>query len=89
MLACGEASAPALAVLRRHSAARAITVSETDLLDPPRVLADYDGPLTTPSGAAGLAGVIATIADAGRAKELRLDRSSRILVLVTERPPEG
>jgi diaminopropionate ammonia-lyase len=84
MLSCGEASAPALAVLRR-TGARALTVSEVDLSDAPRVLAGFGGPATTPSGAAGLAGLIASLADRELAKDLGLDRSSRVLVLVTER----
>jgi diaminopropionate ammonia-lyase len=84
MLSCGEASAPALAVLKR-TGARALTVSEVDLSDAPRVLAGFGGPATTPSGAAGLAGLIAALADRELAKDLGLERSSRVLVLVTER----
>ena len=83
MLSCGDASAPALAVLMRHGA-RAVTVSEAGLLDAPRVLAANGGPATTPSGAAGLAGVIAALADPEHVRDLGIDRSSRILVLVTE-----
>lgn len=84
MLSCGEASAPALALLRSHDA-RVVTVSEPGLLDAPGVLAAHDGPATTPSGAAGLAGVITALADPGRVRDLGLDRSSRILLLITER----
>ncbi|TNC06433.1 PLP-dependent lyase/thiolase, partial [Methylobacterium terricola] len=50
----------------------------------PRLLAEAGGPATTPSGAAGLAGLLAVLADPARAADLRLDRESRILVLVTE-----
>ncbi len=84
MLSCGEASAPALAVLRR-AGARALTVSEDDLVEAPRVLAKSGGPATTPSGAAGLAGLMAALADPERAQELGLARSRRVVVLVTER----
>jgi diaminopropionate ammonia-lyase len=84
MLACGEASAPALAILKRHGA-RAITVSEAELMDAPRLLYAHDGPATTPSGAAGLAGVLGALASSADTGALGLDRSSRVLVLVTER----
>ncbi|TNC12136.1 PLP-dependent lyase/thiolase, partial [Methylobacterium terricola] len=55
----------------------------------PRLLAEAGGPATTPSGAAGLAGLLAVLADPARAADLRLDRDSRILVLVTEAALEG
>jgi diaminopropionate ammonia-lyase len=83
MLSCGEASAPALAVLRRHGA-RIATVTEAELVRAPQILAEAGGPATTPSGAAGLAGALAALSDPARAAELRLDRDSRLLVLVTE-----
>ncbi|UHC17494.1 pyridoxal-phosphate dependent enzyme [Methylobacterium currus] len=83
MLSCGEASAPALTVLRRHGV-RVATVTEAELMDAPQVLAEAGGPATTPSGAAGLAGALAILADPARAAEFHLDRDSRLLVLVTE-----
>ncbi|AWN55015.1 pyridoxal-phosphate dependent enzyme [Methylobacterium sp. 17Sr1-1] len=83
MLSCGEASAPALAVLRRHGA-RVAAVTEAELRRAPEILAEAGGPATTPSGAAGLAGALAAFADPDRAAELRLDRDSRLLILVTE-----
>jgi diaminopropionate ammonia-lyase len=83
MLSCGEASAPALAMLRRHHA-RAVTVSEEDLREAPRMLHAEGGPATTPSGAAGLAGVTAALADATTAANLGLGSDSRILLVVTE-----
>ncbi|WP_253075277.1 pyridoxal-phosphate dependent enzyme [Bradyrhizobium sp. 137] len=83
MLSCGQASAPAVAVLRRHGA-RAITVPEAELVDAVRVLSAHDGLATTPSGAAGLAGAMAALADPSHTSDLGLDRSSRILVLLTE-----
>jgi diaminopropionate ammonia-lyase len=88
MLSCGEASAPAIAVLRRRGA-RFVTVPESSLLDAPRVLVEDGGPATTPSGAGGLAGTITIVADQDRATDLGLDRSSRILILVTECALEG
>ncbi len=84
MLSCGKASAPALLALRRNGA-RPLTVSEEDLLEAPRVLASSGGPATTPSGAAGLAGLMAALADPEQTRHLGLERSSRVLVLVTER----
>jgi diaminopropionate ammonia-lyase len=84
MLSCGEASAPAVAMLRRFGA-RALTVPEEGLVDAPRVLAGSGGPATTPSGAASLAGLIAALSHPEEAGDLGLDRSSRVLILVTER----
>ncbi|MCF4125268.1 pyridoxal-phosphate dependent enzyme [Methylobacterium sp. SyP6R] len=83
MLSCGEASAPALTLLRRHGT-KAATVTEAELMQAPKILAEAGGPATTPSGAAGLAGLVAALADPARAAEFRLDRESRVLVLVTE-----
>lgn len=84
MLSCGEASAPALAMLRSHDA-RVVAVPEPGLLEAPGVLAAHGGPATTPSGAAGLAGVINALARPAMTLDLGLDRTSRILLLVTER----
>jgi diaminopropionate ammonia-lyase len=83
MLSCGEASAPALIVLRRHDA-RAVTVPEGGLTEAPRVLHAEGGPTTTPSGAASLAGVIAAMADDAIAARLNLGPDSRVLILITE-----
>jgi diaminopropionate ammonia-lyase len=79
MLSCGEASAPALAVLQ-SCAAQAIAVSEDDLRAAPGLLAATGGPRTTASGAAGLAGLVRAAADA----VWTLGPASRILILVTE-----
>jgi diaminopropionate ammonia-lyase len=83
MLSCGEASAPALMVLRRHGA-RAVTVPEAGLTEAPRVLRAEGGPATTPSGAASLAGLIAAQADDAIAARLNLGPDSRVLILITE-----
>ena len=89
MLSCGEASAPALATLRR-SGAEALTASEAALLAAPAFLASYDGPATTPSGAAGLAGLREALADPTLAARLALGPASRVLLLITEaRAPSG
>ncbi|WP_207541203.1 pyridoxal-phosphate dependent enzyme [Sabulicella rubraurantiaca] len=78
MLACGEASTPALKMLRRHRA-QAISVPEVVLNEAPRLLRSCGGPRTTPSGAAGLAG--ATFV---RDEIAGLGPDARLLILVTE-----
>ncbi|MGB9369546.1 MAG: pyridoxal-phosphate dependent enzyme [Xanthobacteraceae bacterium] len=81
MLSCGEASAPAMDILRRHRA-RVATVSEADLLEAPRLLREGGGPATTPSGAAGFAGLCHALS--GRGGNFGLGRDSRVLVVITE-----
>jgi diaminopropionate ammonia-lyase len=83
MLACGVASAPALKVLLRHGAT-AITVGETALADAVTTLAACGGPATTPSGAAGLAGLLCAPPESPPARELGIDGSSRVLLVATE-----
>jgi diaminopropionate ammonia-lyase len=85
MLSCGEASAPALKILLRHAAA-AITVGEAALAAAVKTLATFDGPVTTPSGAAGLAGLVAASPGSALADELGVDDTSRILLIATEGP---
>jgi diaminopropionate ammonia-lyase len=87
MLSCGEASAPAMAVLRRLGA-RVVTVDEGTLEQAPDVMREHDGPASTPSGAAGLAGLLRLVADGGTAG-FGLDASSRILIVVTEAALDG
>lgn len=79
MLSCGEASAPALAILRKHRV-QAVSVAEEMLDQAPSLLRDCGGPKTTPSGAASLAGAMAL-----RAGEGGLPAEARVLILVTER----
>jgi diaminopropionate ammonia-lyase len=82
MLSCGEASAPAMDILRRHGTP-VVTVSEADLLDAPRLLREGGGPATTPSGAAGFAGLCHALkGDAGG--RFGLSGDSRVLVVITE-----
>lgn len=88
MLSCGEASAPAVAILRRHGA-RVVTVSEEDLIAAPAILVTRGGPPTTPSGGASLAGAIVALADPALTADLSLDADSRLLFLVTEGALEG
>lgn len=86
MLACGRASAPALEVLRRHGV-RALGVDEPTLLAAPDLLRLNGGPATTPSGAAGLAGAMASLADVDVRAQHGLGAASRLLLIATERPP--
>ena len=83
MLSCGLASAPAIATLLRHRAS-SLLVCEAMLDQAPGVLARASGPATTPSGAAGLAGLLhASVDDASR-RRLRLDHTSTALLIITE-----
>lgn len=81
MLSCGEASAPALGILKACGA-RAIRVSEAELLTAPALLAGHGGPATSASGATGLAGLARAAADAA----FGLDAESRVLVILSEGP---
>ena len=83
MLSCGVASAPALDILLRHQA-RAVQISETALRDACDVLRQWGGPATTPSGAAGLAGLIAACRSRDEQIRLGLDACSVALLFVTE-----
>jgi diaminopropionate ammonia-lyase len=80
MLSCGEASVPAVEILRRHDA-EVVPVSEGDLVDGPRLLLAGGGPATTPSGAAGFAGLQHVIKESAR---FGFDADSRVLIVVTE-----
>lgn len=84
LLSCGEASAPALAVLQRRRA-EAVAVTEAELQAASDFLARHGGPRTTPSGACGLAGLRHVMADDTRARSLGLDGTSDVLLVVTER----
>lgn len=83
MLSCGQASAPALEILRRYRAT-AIGVDEAQLK---RAVADFaaaGGPRTTPSGAAGLAGLRALRENAADSMDLGISEQSQILLIVSE-----
>lgn len=86
MLSCGEASAPAFASLRRRGAS-VVTVAEDELAAAPQQLSAAGGPATTPSGAAGLAGlhhVLMRHVLGGAGGRLGLGADSRVLLLATE-----
>lgn len=83
MLACGLASAPAIEVLLRHDA-RAVVVGEAELQEGVPKLRSAGGPATTPSGAAGLAGLAHVAAREALRREHRLDANSVVLLVVTE-----
>lgn len=84
MLACGLASAPALAVLLRHGAA-SVVVREEELHAAVATLRGTGGPDTTPSGAAGLAGLLHVAAQPGLRDVHRLGADSCVLLIATER----
>jgi diaminopropionate ammonia-lyase len=84
MLACGEASDPALKILAGTT--EVVTVSEDTLQAAPRRLYECGGPDTTPSGAAGVAGLITAMADHTLASRFELGPSSRVLLVITEGP---
>jgi diaminopropionate ammonia-lyase len=83
MLSCGEASAPALDVLRQ-AGAKAMTVSDAALAEATALLSECGGPGTTPSGAAGLAGAMTAVASRDASRGMALDAGSRVLLVVTE-----
>jgi diaminopropionate ammonia-lyase len=85
MLSCGEASAPAIEILRRVGGV-GIGVTEAALTEAVAVLRACGGPATTESGATGAAGLLTAAADAERRAELGIDRWSRVLLIATEGP---
>jgi diaminopropionate ammonia-lyase len=85
MLSCGTASAPALAILRRLRA-RSVVVGDDQLRFAVDALRRADGPETTASGAAGLAGFLKAAANAEMRALHGLDATSNVLLVVTEGP---
>jgi diaminopropionate ammonia-lyase len=83
MLSCGVASSPAVAALLHHKAV-SVLVSEALLEDVPAVLARAGGPATTPSGAAGLAGLLHASTDRTLRKRIAIDGDSCVLLTITE-----
>lgn len=83
MLSCGLASAPALKVLQRHDA-RSVIVPEALLETAVIALREAGGPETTPSGAAGLAGLLHVAAHPALRAEHRLGPDSSVLLVATE-----
>lgn len=84
MLACGMASAPALRILQRHSVA-SVLVSEVQLRVAAAELRNAGGPVTTESGASGLAGLLQVAARHELRSRHQLDSDSIILLIATER----
>ena len=82
MLACGEASAGAVQILRRLGAASQ-TVAEAELQRAVEALA-REGIATTPSGATGLAGLLHVARDAKKRAAHGLGRDSVVLLVATE-----
>jgi len=82
MLSCGEASAPAFAILR-GAGAQVLTVPERALEEAPQLLRENGGPATTPSGATGLAG-LRSVAGTARAADFALTTESRVLLVISE-----
>src|SRR5262249_10733944 len=85
MLACGEASAPAVEILSEHQA-QAMAIGEETLTEAPAALATLGGPSTTPSGATGFAGFASIEPGSPDARRFGLGDSSRVLLMVSEGP---
>ena len=83
MLSCGVASAPALRILQRHGA-RSAVVGEDLLRSAVAVLRETGGPESTPSGAAGLAGLLHVAANPDLRAEHQLGPASSVLLVATE-----
>lgn len=83
MLSCGRASALAIDMLLRHDA-KSILVTETQLRSAVDELRSAGGPDTTPSGAAGLAGLILSATTPELRSEHQLTPDSSVLLVVTE-----
>ena len=83
MLSCGLASSPAVAALFHHGAV-SVLVSEALLENTPAILEGAGGPGTTPSGAAGLAGLLRACMDQALRKRMAIDGDSCVLLTITE-----
>lgn len=88
MLSCGRASASALRILLQYEAV-AIGVTEDNLAEGCRLLREMGGPATTPSGAAGLAGLLSVLPGSELAKRLAINGDSQILIIATEGSVSG
>lgn len=85
MLSCGLASAHALRVLKRFDV-HSVLLSEPELLAAVETLREAGAPDTTPSGAAGFAGLLHVAANPALRAACQLDAHSRALFIVTEGP---
>ncbi len=86
MLSCGLASAPALEILLRHRA-QSMLVTESELEAGLTRLLAAGGPASTPSGAAGVAGLLAASSQPEARERCGLGAESIVLLVVTEGPP--
>ena len=85
MLSCGLASAPAIRILQAAGAIP-IVVDEQRLLAASDALRDIAGIESTPSGAAGLAGLLHVASRSDLCSTHGLNPESRVLLLITEGP---
>lgn len=83
MLACGLASASAVAILRAHGA-RGMTVAEQEINAAAAAMPAAGGPGTTASGATGLAGFLHAAESPTLRASFALNSESSVLLLVTE-----
>ena len=83
MLSCGLASAPALEILLQHRV-ESVLIPEHGLRSAVDVLRRAGGPDSTPSGAAGLAGLLAVSFDATWCRTHALGTESAVLIIATE-----
>ncbi len=83
MLSCGLASAPALETLLKHRV-ESVLVRDEGLFAAVGALRRMGGPDSTPSGAAGLAGLLAVSSDAAWRREHALGAASSVLIVATE-----
>lgn len=84
MLSCGVASASAVEILKRLGA-RPLAVNETCLEDAVRILSHDASIESTPSGAAGLAGLLHAAASPELRNRYELHADSVVLLVSTER----
>lgn len=83
MLSCGRASASAMAVLQQHRAS-CLTVSDDELDNAVPLLFDATGIRSTPSGAAGVAGLLKAARDPALRDAYLLSEASNVLLICTE-----
>lgn len=83
MLACGLASAPAVAILRKRGA-KSVLVAEDLLQEAVTTVRDAGGVPTTPSGATGLAGLLQVSSHATLRALHQLDEDSCVLLVISE-----
>lgn len=83
MLSCGRASALAVNILLRHDAG-SILVAEDQLRVAVNILRSSGGPDSTPSAAAGLAGLLHVAASAELRASHQLEPDSSVLLIATE-----